>query len=62
MDIDIADILIHLENDTIIRDKVKEEVGNFEKKIRIIMGTLNKIHSTPPDQGMPSLQSPRRVA
>jgi len=50
MDIDIADILIHLENDAIIRDKLKEEVGNFEKKIRIIMGTLNKIHSTPPDQ------------
>jgi len=50
MDIDIADVFKHLENDAMIKAKLKEEVDNFEKEIRIIMGTLNKIHSTPPDQ------------
>ena len=62
MDIDIADILIQLENETIIKDKLRVEVANFEKKTRIIMGTLNKIHSTPPDQGMPNVRGPRKVS
>lgn len=51
MDTDIAYLFERLESDAILKDKLKEEVVNFERKTRIMIGTLNKIHSTPPVQG-----------
>jgi rhamnose utilization protein RhaD (predicted bifunctional aldolase and dehydrogenase) len=60
MDTDMADVLEHLENDAILKDRLKEEVVNFEKKTRIMIGMLNKIHSTPPVQGMLNLHNPHK--
>lgn len=51
MDINIEEIREHLEHETAIREKLREETSNFEKTTRVVLGTLNKIHSTPPTEG-----------
>ncbi|TFK74876.1 translin [Pluteus cervinus] len=38
-----------LDSDVTLREKIKDEVAELDKKTRIMAGTLNKIHSTPPD-------------
>jgi len=32
--------------------KIRDEVHDLDKKTRMMAGILNKLHSTPPDQGM----------
>ncbi|OCH91850.1 Translin [Obba rivulosa] len=39
-----------LDKDVEIREKIKDEVNEFDKKTRTLCGLLNKIHSTPSDQ------------
>lgn len=51
MDIDVDEIRVYLENETVVREKLRDEVSEFEKTTRVIVGTLNKIHSTPPEKG-----------
>ncbi|PAV17213.1 Translin [Pyrrhoderma noxium] len=38
-----------LDNDIEIREKIKDNVHDFEKKTRAIIGVLSKIHGTPSD-------------
>ncbi|KAI0039678.1 translin [Auriscalpium vulgare] len=39
-----------LDGDAELRDKIKEHVVDFDRKTRTMVGTLNKIHSTPSSQ------------
>ncbi|KAI0732016.1 Translin [Fomitopsis betulina] len=39
-----------LDKDVELREKIKEQVTDFDKKTRTLIGLLNKIHSTPPNQ------------
>ncbi|PPQ89650.1 hypothetical protein CVT25_013837 [Psilocybe cyanescens] len=43
-----------LDRDVDIREKIKEQVNELDKKTRVMVGLLNKIHSTPAD-AMPIL-------
>ncbi|ETW81586.1 hypothetical protein HETIRDRAFT_318651 [Heterobasidion irregulare TC 32-1] len=43
-DLDIINSL--LESDVVLREKIKEQVTEFDKKMRTVVGMLNKIHST----------------
>ncbi|KAF8967046.1 Translin [Flammula alnicola] len=43
-----------LDRDVELREKIKDQVNELDKKTRTMVGVLNKIHSTPPD-AMPSL-------
>ncbi|KAH9480530.1 Translin [Psilocybe cubensis] len=43
-----------LDSDIELREKIKEQVNELDKKTRIMAGLLNKIHSTPSD-AMPAL-------
>ncbi|KAJ6508794.1 Translin [Mycena sanguinolenta] len=43
-----------LEHDVGVSEKIKEQVKEFDKRIRIIVGILGKIHSTP-SNSMPEL-------
>lgn len=38
-----------LEQDVELREKIKEQVTDLDKKTRNMVGVLNKIHSTPPE-------------
>lgn len=51
MDIDVDSIRDQLERDSVIRDGLKEENASLEKKVRVLTGLLNKIHSTLPSEG-----------
>lgn len=51
MDIDVDGIREHLEHESVVREKLKDETTNFEKKTRVLTGLLNKIHSTLPADG-----------
>lgn len=51
MDIDVDAIRDQLERDSVVRDSLKEENVNLEKKVRVLTGLLNKIHSTLPLDG-----------
>jgi len=46
--LNIAEIHAHLERESHIREKIRDEVVELEKKIRSMTGTMNKIHSTLP--------------
>ncbi|KAH9841539.1 Translin [Rhodofomes roseus] len=39
-----------LDKDVELREKIKDQVTEFDKKTRTLTGLLNKIHSTPPSQ------------
>ncbi|KZT12025.1 Translin [Laetiporus sulphureus 93-53] len=39
-----------LDRDAKLREKIKDQVTEFDKKTRTLSGMLNKIHSTPTDQ------------
>jgi len=43
-----------LEQDTELREKIKDQVSEFDKKTRSMSGMLNRIHSTP-TRNLPSL-------
>ncbi|KAI0086494.1 Translin [Irpex rosettiformis] len=43
-----------LEQDAELREKIKDQVTEFDKKTRVMTGLLNKIHSTPTNQ-LPAL-------
>ncbi|KDR82677.1 hypothetical protein GALMADRAFT_238164 [Galerina marginata CBS 339.88] len=43
-----------LDRDVDLREKIKEQVNELDKKTRTMVGVLNKIHSTPPE-GMSAL-------
>jgi len=51
-DLEILNAL--LEHDVGVSEKIKEQVKEFDKKVRIIVGILGKIHSTP-SNSMPEL-------
>lgn len=52
MDVNAEEIREHLEHETTIREKLRDETTSFEKTIRVIVATLNRIHSTPPPEGV----------
>ncbi|CCM01867.1 uncharacterized protein FIBRA_03938 [Fibroporia radiculosa] len=39
-----------LDKDVELREKIKDQVADFDRKTRILSGMLNKIHSTPAEQ------------
>ncbi|KAH8104551.1 Translin [Cristinia sonorae] len=43
-----------LDQDVELREKIKDQVTEFDKKTRTMTGLLNRIHSTPPD-ALPAL-------
>ncbi|KAG5652967.1 hypothetical protein H0H81_002865 [Sphagnurus paluster] len=43
---DLENINLLLERDTTLREKIKEQVADLDKKMRTMVGMLNKIHST----------------
>ncbi|KAF9643915.1 translin [Thelephora ganbajun] len=50
-----------LEKDSELRDKIRDEVHDLDKKTRMMAGILNKLHSTPQDQIAPLLDSVRPI-
>jgi len=46
MELNISEIHAHLERESQIREKLRDEVVELEKKTRSMTGALNKIHST----------------
>ncbi|KAK7690075.1 hypothetical protein QCA50_006721 [Cerrena zonata] len=50
-------IIQMLEQDTDLKEKIKDQVTEFDKKTRTMAGLLNKIHSTPTAQLPPLLDS-----
>ncbi|EPQ54488.1 Translin [Gloeophyllum trabeum ATCC 11539] len=48
-----------LDRDVELREKIKEEVGELDRKTRSMVGLLNKIHSTPQDKIPPLVDSVR---
>ncbi|KAJ7644129.1 Translin [Roridomyces roridus] len=52
--VDLEKLNSLLEHDVGVNEKIKEQVKEFDKKIRIIVGILGKIHSTP-SGSMPQL-------
>ncbi|KAF9242608.1 Translin [Melanogaster broomeanus] len=50
-----------LEQDIALREKIKDQVTDLDKKTRIMVGILNKIHSTPSDAIPPLLDSVRPI-
>ncbi|OBZ71654.1 Translin [Grifola frondosa] len=50
-----------LDKDVEIREKIKDQVTEFDKKTRTLAGMLNKIHSTPSDKISSLLVSVRPV-
>ncbi|KAF9783492.1 translin [Thelephora terrestris] len=50
-----------LEKDSELRDKIRDEVHDLDKKTRVMAGILNKLHSTPPDKVAPLLDSVRPI-
>ncbi|KAI0320192.1 translin [Amylostereum chailletii] len=50
-----------LDTDAELREKIKEQVSDFDKKTRSMAGTLNKIHSTPTTEIPNLVQSVRAV-
>ncbi|KAF8908971.1 Translin [Gymnopilus junonius] len=49
-----------LDRDVELREKIKEQVNELDKKTRTMIGVLNKIHSTPPES-MSALLDPVRL-
>ncbi|TFK52559.1 Translin [Heliocybe sulcata] len=39
-----------LDSEVELRDKIRDEVSELDKKTRSMVGVLNKVHSTPPEQ------------
>lgn len=54
-------INILLDRDVELREKIKEQVAELDKKARTMIGLLNKIHSTPSDSIPALLDSVRPV-
>lgn len=52
MDINVEEIREHLEKENLIRERLREETGNFEKTIRVLIAILNRVHSTSPTEGV----------
>ncbi|KAJ7095874.1 Translin [Mycena belliarum] len=52
--LDLEKLNALLEHDVGVSEKIKEQVKEFDKKVRIIVGILGKIHSTP-TTSMPAL-------
>ncbi|KAJ7459855.1 Translin [Mycena latifolia] len=52
--LDLEHLNTLLEHDVGVSEKIKEQVKEFDKKVRIIVGILGKIHSTP-TASMPEL-------
>ncbi|KAJ7784569.1 Translin [Mycena metata] len=52
--VDLERLNTLLEHDVGVSEKIKEQVKEFDKKVRIIVGILGKIHSTP-SNSMPEL-------
>ncbi|KJA23197.1 hypothetical protein HYPSUDRAFT_39981 [Hypholoma sublateritium FD-334 SS-4] len=52
--IELERINVVLDHDVELREKIKEQVNELDKKMRTIVGILNKIHSTRPE-AMPAL-------
>ncbi|KAI0785262.1 Translin [Abortiporus biennis] len=50
-----------LEQDSELREKIKDQVTEFDKKTRTMSGLLNKIHSTPSAELPPLLDSVRPI-
>ncbi|KIP05378.1 hypothetical protein PHLGIDRAFT_128937 [Phlebiopsis gigantea 11061_1 CR5-6] len=50
-----------LEQDNEVREKIKEQVADLDKKTRTMSGVLNKIHSTPSSQLPPLLNQIKPV-
>ncbi|KAF9454790.1 Translin [Macrolepiota fuliginosa MF-IS2] len=50
-----------LDKDVEIREKIKEQVNELDKKARTMAGILNRVHSTPPGALPPLLDSVRPV-
>ncbi|KAI9573695.1 Translin [Boletus coccyginus] len=50
-----------LEQDVEIREKIKDQVSDLDKKTRVMVGILNKIHSTSIDALPPLLDSVRPI-
>ncbi|GBE84924.1 Translin-1 [Sparassis crispa] len=50
-----------LDKDVELREKIKDQVTEFDKKTRTLCGMLNKIHATPSDQMPVLLDSVRPV-
>ncbi|KAF8133671.1 Translin, partial [Boletus edulis] len=59
MDVDYLNEL--LEQDVEIREKIKQQVSDLDKKVRVMVGILIKIHSTPTDTLPPLLDSVRPI-
>ncbi|KIY48639.1 Translin [Fistulina hepatica ATCC 64428] len=54
---DLETISSILDQDSELREKIKEQVNIFDKKTRTIASILNKIHSTPSDAVSPLLDA-----
>ncbi|KAF7314268.1 Saga complex component [Mycena kentingensis (nom. inval.)] len=54
---DIEALNVLLERDTGVSEKIKDNVKEWDKKVRIIVGILGKIHSTPSKSMAPLLAS-----
>lgn len=52
MDINVEEIREHLEKENSVKEKLREEANNFEKTTRILVAILNRVHSTPPTEGL----------
>lgn len=52
MDIDVEELRAHLEQEALVREKLRDEASNLEKTTRILIASLNKVHSTAPAQGV----------
>ncbi|KAL4081055.1 Translin [Scleroderma citrinum] len=62
MDIKNVDYLNELlEQDVELREKIKEQVTDLDKKARNMVGILNKIHSTPSESIPPLLDAVRPI-
>ncbi|TEB39728.1 translin [Coprinellus micaceus] len=46
---DLDQINTLLDTDSELRERIKDQVNEFDKKTRLMVATLNKIHFTPPD-------------
>lgn len=54
---DLENISTMLESEVQLREKIKERVGELDKKARTVTGLLNKVHSTP-FNSLPKLTEP----
>ncbi|KAF8333549.1 Translin [Cantharellus anzutake] len=61
MEIDLLEIELQLSQETHVRDRIRDETIELDKKLRTMLGLLNKVHSTQPKDLQPLLLSLREI-